>query len=207
MRGLRKPTAAAWAVNQLSRRDPKRIEALIEAGRELRRLESELLEGRAGAEALRAAAGRERELAEALVEEARELLGERGGKAGSSVIDRVSETLQAAAVDPEVEAPVRRGTLTREQRAAGVGVLAADVSVRERTPPRKAPSRERSAEARRAERAAARGLERAESARARAAERRDRTREAMREREQELDAAEGELEAARAALEKAKRQD
>jgi hypothetical protein len=205
VRGLRKPTAAAWAVNQLSRRDPQGIGELIEAGRALRRLESELLEGRADAEALRAAAARERELAEGLVAEAQELLAERGGKVGGAVVDRVSETLRAAAMDPEVEADVRQGTLTREQRAASVGVLAPDAAAQRPRPSRAKRSRERTAEARRAERSAARRVERAESARERAAGRLERARETMRERERELEAAEDELTDAAAELERAKR--
>jgi hypothetical protein len=198
---------AAWTVNQLSRRDPRRIKELIEAGRAMRRLESELLAGRADADAMRTAAERERELAAALVEEARALLDEQGARAGTTVLDRVSETLQAAAVDPGVEADVRSGTLTREQRAASVGALEVEEPAPRRSPSRAAPSRERSAEARRAERTAGRRVARAEAARTRATERLERAREAMRERERELEAAERELEEASAALERARRED
>jgi hypothetical protein len=205
VRSLRKPTIAAWAVNQLTRSDRKRVEELVEAGRALRKLEAKLLEGRAGAEDLRTAADRERKLTEDLVAEAGELLREQEGEARAGVLDRVSETLQAAALEPELETEILRGTLTREQRAAGVGALAGEPPTEKRR--KRAPAKKRSAEARRAERTASRRVERAETARERAAGRLEQAREAMRERESELAEAEDELRDATAALEKAKRQD
>ena len=43
VKALRKPTLAAWALNQLARRQPKEVERLLAAGEELRSAQEELL--------------------------------------------------------------------------------------------------------------------------------------------------------------------
>ena len=45
IKGLRKPTVAAWALNQLARRRPKDLARLLKAGEELRAAQEELLAG------------------------------------------------------------------------------------------------------------------------------------------------------------------
>jgi hypothetical protein len=42
---------------------------------------------------------------------------------GPQILTRVGETLQAAAGDPEIAEAIERGRLTREQRAASVGLI------------------------------------------------------------------------------------
>src|SRR3954453_17458848 len=66
VKALRKPTAAAWAVNQLVRAQPDLVEALLGAGGELRQAHRQAASGR-GAAQLRAAAEAERAAIEALV--------------------------------------------------------------------------------------------------------------------------------------------
>src|SRR4051812_10913880 len=56
---LRKPSAAAWAVNQLVRAEPDLVDALLGAGGELRQAHRRAAAGH-GADPLRAAAGAER---------------------------------------------------------------------------------------------------------------------------------------------------
>src|SRR4051794_31350084 len=59
VKALRKPSAAAWAVNQLVRAEPELVEALLGAGGELRQAHRQAASGK-GAQQLRAAAGSER---------------------------------------------------------------------------------------------------------------------------------------------------
>src|SRR4051812_417513 len=56
VKALRKPSAAAWAVNQLVRAEPDLVEALLGAGGELRQAHRQAAAGRRAPE-LRAAAG------------------------------------------------------------------------------------------------------------------------------------------------------
>ena len=61
VKGLKKPTRAAWLVNQLAVRKPKEVAKLLEAGADLRRAQEEMLAGAPDREALRKAARREQE--------------------------------------------------------------------------------------------------------------------------------------------------
>src|SRR5215212_2423814 len=56
VRGLRKPSVVAWTVNQLARREERRMEALLNAGARLRASQEEALRGRGGAADVTAAA-------------------------------------------------------------------------------------------------------------------------------------------------------
>jgi hypothetical protein len=125
--GARKPTRAAWAVNQLARRDRAGIRAVLESADRLR-------EARAP-EAVREAMHEQREALEGLVRTARDRL-----ELSEAAVERVRETLQAATVDPEARELLERGRFTRERRAAAFvagQVVAAG--------PRAAPSRSGSA--------------------------------------------------------------
>ena len=77
VKALRKPTVAAWALNQLSRSRRKELEALLSAGEGLRAAQEELLAGgdRAG---FQEAAARERDLVAKLAAEATALASEAG---------------------------------------------------------------------------------------------------------------------------------
>src|SRR4051794_15425109 len=66
IKALRKPSAAAWAVNQLVRAEPDLVEALLGAGGELRQAHRQAASGR-GADQLRAAADAERAAGDLLV--------------------------------------------------------------------------------------------------------------------------------------------
>jgi hypothetical protein len=119
--GLRKPSAAAWTVNQLVRTQRSDVAALFDAGDELQRVQSELLTGRADAGTLREAARRERQAVEELAGVARGLLSSEGQEPTSTTLDRVSETLHAAALDEAARGLVRDGCLERELRQVGFG--------------------------------------------------------------------------------------
>ena len=97
--GLRKPSVTAWAVNQLVRTQRAAMQELLDAGDELRDAQSALLAGDGDARALRTAAERERAAVDDLVAISRGLLSSDGSELSATVMDRVSDTLHAAALD------------------------------------------------------------------------------------------------------------
>lgn len=110
---LRKPTKAAWVLNQLSRARP-------EASRRLAELAADLHRGGDGA--------RLRELTQArnrLVDElTRQAFGAAGVASPSAALrEDVISTLGAALADPEVAAGLAEGTLVRATQWAGFGLV------------------------------------------------------------------------------------
>ena len=178
VKGLQKPSRAAWLVNQLAVRKPKDVRRLLEVGEELRAAQEEMLAGSADREKLREVASSEREAIDSLMKTA-EAIGREHG-VGSQILDRVAETLQAATSDPEVAEAIEKGRLAREQRASGIGLVGAA--------PAKAPARGRTKDQREAE------------------QRRTRQQQAKRRKEAErkLAAAEKKLEREQAKLERAR---
>ena len=67
VKGLKKPTRAAWLVNQLSQRKPKDVQRLLSVGQELRNAQEEMLAGSADRKKLREAGAAEQETIERLV--------------------------------------------------------------------------------------------------------------------------------------------
>lgn len=118
---LRKPSVAAWAVNQLVRAHGREIAALFAAGDGLEHAQSELLTGRGDPGALRAAVERERGAVGELTELARGLLSSDGHQLTQTTLERVSESLHAVALDPDARDQVRDGCLARELRHVGLG--------------------------------------------------------------------------------------
>jgi hypothetical protein len=181
VQALRKPGVVAAAVNRLAREEPETLERLLRTAEELRRAQVAALEGDTAAVELREATEAERDAVRPLVSAARSLLGERGTPA---LLERVSQTLRAAAIDDGARPLLRRGRLSEELRSSGFAPLAGV----QRVPPRRDEVRrarqerlrELRAEARRlaeeadaAERAAAEAQGEADRLRAEARERRD----------------------------------
>ncbi len=219
---LRKPSVAAWAVNQLVRTQSKGIAALFKAGDVLRKTQDNVLAGRGDAGDLRAGVEREREAVSGLLEQARGLLNSEGHELSQSVLDRVSDTLHAAALDDDARVEVRDGTLARELRHAGLGMAGgfAGAPGTSKAPPRKATPdqtgrkgpdpREHAAardEARKAARIAEadarRRVDLAERALRAAEERRERAHEALDQAKADVKAAQAEAKAAIGAQKKA----
>ena len=123
VKALKKPSRAAWLVNQLAVRKPKDVGRLLEAGRELRAAQEEMLAGTADREKLRETASAEQESIDSLLGTA-EAIGREHG-VGAQIMTRVEETLRAASGDPGVAEAIERGRLQREQRAAGIGLVGA----------------------------------------------------------------------------------
>jgi len=114
VKALRKPTVAAWALNQLSRRKGKDLDRLLAAGEKLRGAQEELLAG-GDRSAFQKAAARERELVAELTATAMELAGE----GGTGLEEKVAATLHAAALDEDTADELRAGRLLREREAIG----------------------------------------------------------------------------------------
>jgi hypothetical protein len=120
VKALRKPTVAAWAVNQLVRREKMRVRGLLTAGERLREAHEKLLRG-GPASAVQEAMEDERKATRALVEAAEAILEEAGQSGIRTTLVRVEETLHAAAADEELAARLQEGRLAKEQEAAGFG--------------------------------------------------------------------------------------
>jgi len=205
---LRKPSVAAWAVNQLVRTQRKAVAELFEAGDQAARAQSELIAGQGDGQSLREATRRQRAAVEALLDAAGGLLSSEGHELSAATLERVADTLNAAALDEEARPPVREGRLERELRHVGLVMApgAAPASNKGRKSERAAkaekPTPERKQErraARAAEHTAKRVLGRAERALKAAEERRDRAAQALEEAEQALAEAREKAEAAKRA--------
>jgi hypothetical protein len=140
VKGLAKPTVAAWAVNQLTRRRHADLDEFLDASAAAR--DAQL----SGAADSREAVQRQRKALETLVRAAREELG---GDASGAVTTRIRQTLEAAAVDDGAAEAVRAGRLEKEFEPAGFGTLAAHAPKAPRGK-RAAPRRETPAAAKRA---------------------------------------------------------
>ena len=190
VKALRKPSVAAWAVNQALRTQPEDQAALLEAGDALRAAQEDLLDGRGDAATARAATETERQAVGKLVTAARGLARDKGFL-NDAVLDRVRETLHAAATDDEARAEVEAARVSRERRPAAFGGLEGFAAPAAAPPKRKpAPSAKPKPKPKRS------GGRRKAGAEERAAEERKRE-TAEREAERERKAAEREAERAR----------
>src|SRR5689334_9656042 len=120
---LAKPTPAAWAANQLARTEPDLVQALLDAGEELRDAQAEAVGGGGGA-ALREATLAEREAVEAAMAAAAELKPA-GRPLSRAMADRLRATLHAAAADDAVREALAAGRLASEAEAGGAWPLGA----------------------------------------------------------------------------------
>jgi hypothetical protein len=119
---LKKPSAAAWAVNQLVRTQGRALAELFDAGDALRGAQSDVLAGRGDSSDLRAAVEREREAVAALVDAGRGLLSSGGTELSATVLERVADSLHAAALGDEARRSISAARLERELRHVGLGV-------------------------------------------------------------------------------------
>jgi hypothetical protein len=130
VRALKKPSVVAWTANRLARDEPAQVAALLEAGERLRQAQQRLLAGKGRAADLGVEAAAERETLRALLASGRRFLGER---ASPSLLDRLGQTLRAAAVDEVGRLLLERGRLTEELKAVGFGALEAVKPARRRS--------------------------------------------------------------------------
>jgi hypothetical protein len=115
---LRKPTAAAWLANRLSREHADEIADLLLLGDELRAASATL-----NGDRLRELSPRRQDAVRGLVRQARALAKDAGRQVSADVAQKLSETLDAALVDPAAAAAVRAGQLTTALRHVGFGLV------------------------------------------------------------------------------------
>jgi hypothetical protein len=112
---LRKPTVAAWLVNQIAHRNRKAMERFASAADELRQAQEEAVSGQ-GAQHLRKAQREERQAVDELVVIARRI----GDGSSEPTFDRVRQTFETAVADPESLAAVAAGRLEKELRPGDI---------------------------------------------------------------------------------------
>ncbi len=198
---LRKPSVAAWIVNRLARAEAGLLDELLAAGARLREVQL----GAAAPHELRTAVTAETHALDALMRAAGEVAAG-AGAGGQAALERVRETLHAAALDPDLAIEVRRGVLVREQQAVGfpMGVV---VPAR-RSPPaarRPKPAPRRPVPQAKTDAAAARRVERAAAQAAEATAKLAQAEAALAEARAAVAAAERGLGEARRAAERAER--
>lgn len=120
VRGLKKPSVVAWAANQLARTEPELVRKLVDAGEHLRDVQQRALSGGEERAQLTEAAAQERDVVRALVVAARAGLGSR---ATAPLLDRLTQTLRAASIEPALAQLLVAGRLTEELQAVGFGPL------------------------------------------------------------------------------------
>jgi hypothetical protein len=157
---LPKPSVAAWIVNRVARDEPGLVSDLLDAGAGLRDVQLA-----AGSAADLRAAAEGQEAALRVVMRAAERVATGRGAATAGTLDRVRETLHAAALDAGLAEQVRRGVLVREQRAVGFPLGVAVPVERRRAPAARAARTERTAPPpRRRDEVAAKRVQRATAA-------------------------------------------
>lgn len=173
---LPKPSMAAAALNELVREDPSEIRAVIQSGRRLRQAQEAAVSGKKGADLNEAI----QEHRTALERVQRDL---RRRKLSGATLEKATQTLRVASIDPERWPLLERGLLHEDLTASGFGLDPGLVpaGTKKKSAPRKpAPKEDKRAQERR-RREAERELDAAEKA---LAEARKRAEKALREVEQ-----------------------
>jgi hypothetical protein len=205
---LRKPSVAAWAVNQLVRTQRDAVRELFDAGDRLQRAQDDVLSGKGDADAFRGAADEQRAALRRLSDIARGLLTSEGHELSETVLERVRDTLNAAALDTDARRQVADGRLERELRHVGLGSGQAPIARPKRRATKPPSDRKRSEQltaARKAAQDAERAAKRAAGELAVARERRDSAAARLEAAESELTEARRTAEQAELAREKAER--
>lgn len=114
VKALRRPTAAAWTLNQLARRYPQRMEALLDAGEGLREAQRGAL-APGGAQRLKDAGQKHRAIVNELLRAAPALFAEGGYREKGNPMDRLRDSLLATpTASPSDLELLARGRLSGE---------------------------------------------------------------------------------------------
>ena len=113
VQSARRPTKAAWVLNQLARQQPDVVGTLLDRGRELRAAQQRAITGRP--EELRAATSAQRDALAAARDAAARIAG---AGATEAVRTQVGDTLVAASADNDIGELLRRGRLVHESSGA-----------------------------------------------------------------------------------------
>jgi hypothetical protein len=121
---LRRPTAAAWAVNRAVLTEPRKAKAFADASGRLEDAQAQALEGGdKDVSDFRAAAARENEARTVLTEVAEQGARDAGDPLSGRSLELVVETLRAATADADLRERVVRGRVEREQSGATIGAI------------------------------------------------------------------------------------
>lgn len=111
VKALRKPTIAAWGLDQLAAQHPAELEQLFAAGRGLRAAQQAALAGTGGDAMLVASTARK--AAVATLTAATVAVIDAAGGAGDAHHDAIATALEVASVDPEAGAQLASGTIQK----------------------------------------------------------------------------------------------
>jgi hypothetical protein len=186
VKALKKPSTAAWALNQLPREHAKELDAFLSAATALRDAQ---LSGRGD---MQAATRAERDALDKTLAAAERALGD---AASAAVLDKIRQSLITAAVDDQAADELRQGRLERELESAGFGSLAAHAPARPVSKLKPVAERSRKPKPERP-RPDAKAVQRARDQLARAEAKRDQARAALDALEREVEDARRKLEAA-----------
>jgi hypothetical protein len=117
---LKKPTVAAWALNQLARQRRRDVDLLLDAGHRLRQAQEGVVGG-ADRASFEQAQKTERDALRRLTQQASQLLG----GASAQVLAQISGTLRTAAISEEGRELLARGRFTTPLESEGFDVFAA----------------------------------------------------------------------------------
>jgi hypothetical protein len=124
IRGLQKPSLAAWTLNMLPRLREPELAALLAAGEEAERAQAGVLAGSGDTGGLQEATKRLRGAARSLAGEAGEILVKDGHAAREGTLLRVARSLETCAVTAEGRQRLREGRFAAEPEAAGFDLFA-----------------------------------------------------------------------------------
>ena len=186
---LRKPTIAAWGINQLARREKGRLADLTRAAEQLRKTQEEALRGHSPERVRESSRAFDAAIA-TLVEAAGPILAGEGRPATDAVRQRIGSSLRATAGDEDALELVTAGRLSEDLDPSGFGSLLSLELPQRAKPPKQVDrareKREREETERRRLDAEARELRRGLEQAAREAREADRQAEAKEREQREL---------------------
>ena len=112
---LPKPSVSAGALNELVHEDPSEVRALVQSGKRLRQAQEAAVSGKKGADLNEAI----KEHRVALERVQRDL---RRRQLSGATVDRATQTLRVASLDPELWPLLERGLLHEDLTASGFGL-------------------------------------------------------------------------------------
>lgn len=133
VKGLKRPSAAAWLVNQLARTQPRDARRLLAADEALRKANERVLSGKGSAGELGKAGEEHSAAIRDLLAKAPGLLDRQGRSPSGATLEKAEQTLRSIALDDDVRRQFELGRLTSEQQATGFGEFAGPLA-----PPRRA---------------------------------------------------------------------
>lgn len=117
LKKLAKPSATAWALNQLARQHVDELEAFLRAASKVAETQAGAVQGR-GSAPFKEAVQAERDALAPLVAAARKLVN------GEPAVLKVTDALRAAGSDPALHDALRAGRFSEEPELGGFGGLA-----------------------------------------------------------------------------------